>query len=93
MLYDWTSTAALGVVRDIQPKEPLTLTGEGLWVCLISSGRCTASLADATPSPAGSALILPPQSAAAGHLVPVSYTHLSRLVSKLVTGVLAQNTA
>ena len=69
MLYDWTSTAALGVVRDIQPKEPLTLTGEGLWVCLISSGRCTASLADATPSPAGSALILPPQSAAAGHLV------------------------
>ena len=69
MLYDWTSTAALGVVRDIQPKEPLTLTGEGLWVCLISSGRCTASLTDASPSPAGSALILPPQSAAAGHLV------------------------
>ena len=67
MLYDWTSTAALGVVRDIQPKEPLTL--EGLWVCLISSGRCTASLTDASPSPAGSALILPPQSAAAGHLV------------------------
>ena len=69
MLYDWTSTAALGMVRDIQPKEPLTLTGEGLWVCLISSGRCTASLTDASPSPAGSALILPPQSAAAGHLV------------------------
>ena len=69
MLYDWTSTAALGVVRDIQPKEPLTLTGEGLWVSLISSGRCTASLTDASPSPAGSALILPPQSAAAGHLV------------------------
>ena len=69
MLYDWTSTAALGVVRDIQPKEPLTLTGEGLWVCLISSGRCTASLTDASPSPAGSALILPSQSAAAGHLV------------------------
>ena len=69
MLYDWTSTAALGVVRDIQPKEPLTLTGEGLWVCLVSSGRCTASLTDASPSPAGSALILPPQSAAAGHLV------------------------
>ena len=52
MLYDWTSTAALGVVRDIQAKEPLTLTGEGLWVCLISSGRCTASLTDASPSPA-----------------------------------------
>ena len=69
MLYDWTSTAALGVVRDIQPKEPLTLTGEGLWVCLVSSGRCTASLTDVSPSPAGSALILPPQSAAAGHLV------------------------
>ena len=69
MLYDWTSTAALGVVRDIQPKEPLTLTGEGLWVCLVSSGRCTASLPGASAAPAGSVLVLPPQSAAAGHLI------------------------
>ena len=58
MLYDWTSTAALGVVRDIQPKEPLTLTGEGLWVCLISSGRCTASLTDASPSPDGKPILM-----------------------------------
>lgn len=69
MLYDWTSTAALGVVRDIQPKEPLTLTGEGLWVCLVSSGRCTASLPGASAAPSGSVLVLPPQSAAAGHLI------------------------
>ena len=69
MLYDWTSTAALGVVRDIQPKEPLTLTGEGLWVCLVSSGRCTASVPSAGPLPAGAALLLPPQSVPAGHLV------------------------
>ena len=69
MLYDWTSTAALAAVRDVQPGEPLTLTGEGLWVCLVSSGKCTASLADASPSPAGSALVLPPQSVPAGHLV------------------------
>ena len=69
MLYDWTSTAALGVVRDIQPKEPLTLIGEGLWVCLVSSGRCTASLPGASAAPSGSVLVLPPQSAAAGHLI------------------------
>lgn len=69
MLYDWTATAALGAVQDLLPREPVTLTGEGLWVCLVSSGKCTASLSAAGPSPAGSALILPPQSAAAGHLV------------------------
>ena len=69
MLYDWTATAALGSVQDLLPREPITLTGEGLWVCLVSSGKCTASLSAAGPSPAGSALILPPQSAAAGHLV------------------------
>ena len=69
MLYDWTATAALGSVQDLLPREPVTLTGEGLWVCLVSSGKCTASLSAVGPSPAGSALILPPQSAAAGHLV------------------------
>ena len=69
MLYDWTATAALGSVQDLLPREPVTLTGEGLWVCLVSSGKCTASLSAAGPSPAGRALILPPQSAAAGHLV------------------------
>ena len=69
MLYDWTATAALGSVQDLLPREPVTLTGEGLWVCLVSSGKCTASLSAAGPSPAGSALILPPQSAAAGHLM------------------------
>ena len=95
MLYDWTSTAALGAVRDIQPKEPLTLTGEGLWVCLISSGRCTASLTDASPSPAGSALILPPQSAAAGHLVlgrlaAEADTPRSRAASQLAFALLCE---
>ena len=63
MLFDWTATAALGSVQD------LTLTGEGLWVCLVSSGKCTASVALSGPSPAGSALILPPQSVPAGHLI------------------------
>lgn len=71
MIYDCRTTAALGSVQDVQPSEPLMLRGEGLWVCLISSGKCTVSLAesDITPSPAGSALLLPPQSAAAGHLI------------------------
>ena len=69
MLYDWNTTAALGAVRDLLPEVPLTLTGDGLWVCLVSSGKCTASLPESAPAPSGSALLLPPQSAAAGHLV------------------------
>ena len=69
MIFDWSTTAALASVQDVQPESPLTLAGEGLWVCLVSSGKCTASLPAAGPSPAGSALVLPPQSASAGHLI------------------------
>ena len=69
MIYSPSTTAALGIVEDAQPEEPLTLRGEGLWVCLVSSGKCVVSLSDPDPMPAGSALLLPPQNAAAGHLV------------------------
>ena len=69
MIYSPSTTAALGIVEDAQPEEPLTLRGEGLWVCLISSGKCVVSLSDPELMPAGSALLLPPQNAAAGHLV------------------------
>ena len=69
MIFDWSATAALAAVQNPQPEAPLTLSGEGLWVCLVSSGTCTASLDDIGPSPAGSALILPPQNAPAGHLI------------------------
>ena len=69
MIFDWTSTAALGAVRDLLLQEPLTLSGEGLWICLVSSGSCTASLPVSGPSPVGSALILPPQSIPAGRLI------------------------
>ena len=69
MIFDWTSTAALGSVRDLLLQEPLTLSGEGLWICLVSSGNCTATLSVSDPSPAGSALILPPQSIPAGRLI------------------------
>ena len=69
MLFDWNTVAAPADVRDLQLSAPLTLTGEGLWVCLVSSGRCTASLPGAAPLPAGSALVLPPQTVAAGHLI------------------------
>ena len=78
MIFDWTVTAALASVQDLQLQQALTLTGEGLWVCLVSSGKCTAHLPISGPSPAGSALILPPQSIPAGHLVlsrsPLSLT-------------------
>ena len=69
MIYSPSTTAALGIVEDAQPEEPLTLRGEGLWVCLVSSGKCVVSLSDLDPMPTGSALLLPPQNAAAGHLV------------------------
>ena len=69
MIYSPSTTAALGIVEDAQPEEPLTLRGEGLWACLVSSGKCVVSLSDLDPIPAGSPLLLPPQNAAAGHLV------------------------
>ena len=69
MLFDWNTIAAPAALLDVQLSAPRTLTGEGLWVCLVSSGRCTASLPGASATPAGSVLVLPPQSAAAGHLI------------------------
>lgn len=69
MLFDWNAIAAPASVQDLQLSAPLTLSGEGLWVCLVSSGKCTASVPGAGPSPAGAALILPPQSVPAGHLI------------------------
>ena len=69
MLFDWNAVATAAAVRDVQLSTPLTLTGEGLWVCLVSSGRCTASLPEESAPPAGAALVLPPQSVPAGHLV------------------------
>lgn len=66
MIYDWSSTIALGALRDEQAESPFTLTGDGLWICLVSSGRCTASLDNAV---SGASLLLPPQNVAAGQLV------------------------
>ena len=69
MLFDWNAVAAPASVQDLQLASPLTLSGAGLWVCLVSSGRCTASVPGAGPSPAGAALFLPPQTVPAGHLI------------------------
>ena len=69
MLFDWNAIAAPASVQDIQLSSALTLSGEGLWVCLVSSGKCTASVTGAGPAPAGAALILPPQTVPAGHLI------------------------
>ena len=69
MLFDWNAVAAPASVQDLQLSAPVTLSGEGLWVCLVSSGKCTASVPTAGPLPLGAALILPPQAVPAGHLV------------------------
>ena len=69
MLFDWNVVAAPASVQDLQLSSALTLSGEGLWVCLVSSGKCTASVPGAGPAPAGAALILPPQTVPAGHLI------------------------
>lgn len=102
MLFDWNIVAAPSSVQDLQLSAPLTLSGEGLWVCLVSSGKCTTSVPGAGPSPAGAALILPPQSVPAGHLilsraplslVPESVCHLlcvqltGQAASQFLTGL------
>ena len=69
MLFDWNAVAAPASVQDVQLSSALTLSGEGLWVCLVSSGKCTASVPAAGPLPLGAALVLPPQAVPAGHLV------------------------
>ncbi len=65
MLYHWESTAALSAVRDEQTAAPLALTGEGLWVCLLSSGSCTAVLGEG----AGALPALAPRPVEAGGLI------------------------
>lgn len=49
MIYRWESTIYPAAVRDEQAEQPVLLAGEGLWVCLVSSGACA---------------LLPPQSEA-----------------------------
>lgn len=61
MIYDWTATIGLAALRDLQLSAPVCLEGEGLWVCLVSSGQCSAALAESGA--------LPPQTAQAGQLV------------------------
>lgn len=69
MLFDWNRIAAPAAVQDLQLTAPCTLNGEGLWVCLVSSGSCTAQFTASGTLPAGPALQLPPQSVPAGHLI------------------------
>lgn len=66
MLFDCKSIVCAAEVLDLQLTAPDTLKGEGLWICLVSSGGCTAALAE---TPAGAVLTLPPQTAQAGQLI------------------------
>ena len=101
MLFDWNTIAFPASVQDLQLSAPLTLSGEGLWVCLVSSGQCSASVPAAGPLPLGAALILPPQSVPAGHLilsraplalVPESICHLLcvQTLTLVAAGVVAK---
>jgi hypothetical protein len=40
LIYRWESTIYPATVRDEQAEQPVLLAGEGLWVCLVSSGAC-----------------------------------------------------
>ena len=71
MLYHWESTAALSAVRDEQTAAPLALTGEGLWVCLLSSGSCTAALGEGAGALPALAVCLA--------LLPLRWRRLQRL--------------
>ena len=76
MLFDWNTVAAPASVQDIQLSAPRTLSGEGLWVCLVSSGKCTASVPMAGPLPVGAALLLPPLVQAAIEDIRANYAGL-----------------
>ncbi len=65
MIYKWENTLALNAVQDIALQQPQTLAGEGLWVCLVSSGQCTAQVSGGT----GATLSLPPRPTGAGELI------------------------
>ncbi|MFR9066089.1 MAG: hypothetical protein ACLVJH_03310 [Faecalibacterium prausnitzii] len=65
MLFDWNTIAAPAALLDVQLSAPRTLTGEGLWVCLVSSGQMLGFLPAAVGCARRSVLVLPPQSAAA----------------------------
>ena len=40
MIFDWNACCAVREVRELQGEAPLTLEGDGLWVGVLSSGRC-----------------------------------------------------
>ncbi len=40
MIFDWNVCCAVREVRELQGEAPLTLAGDGLWVGVLSSGRC-----------------------------------------------------
>lgn len=65
MIYNWESTIAPAAVRDEQPEQPLVLAGEGLWVCLVSSGACRLPPQET----AGTARPLAAETAQAGMLI------------------------
>lgn len=44
MIFDWEECCAVRETRELQGETPLTLDGEGLWVGVLSSGRCLLQL-------------------------------------------------
>ena len=47
MIFDWDTCCRPAETREIQGEDPATLAGSGLWVGVLSSGRCL--LAGAEP--------------------------------------------
>ena len=94
MLYDWTSTAALGVVRDIQPKEPLTLTpeGESHLLCIQLTGQAAVQfLAGLTELPfLARGETCPAAAELLGRLAAEADTPRSRAASQLAFALLCE---
>ena len=40
MIFDPTTCCACAAVQELQGEAPLTLSGEGLWAGVLSSGQC-----------------------------------------------------
>ena len=58
MIFDWEECCAVRETRELQGETPLTLDGEGLWVGVLSSGRCLLQLRGAAAGSGASGDIL-----------------------------------
>lgn len=85
LIFDWNRCCAVAEVQELSGTDPLSLTGEGLWTGLLSSGRCRAEgPGDSDGAGASGDLLL---CGSAITLVPIEDCHL---LAVRLTGLAAE---